>query len=390
MLIYGDMDDSPAVRPLPYTHRSYFFYTLTTIFVVALPFLFLYATGYRFTFDKGTLIGTGGIYVAAERTGAEIYIDNELVRETRAFRRAFYAQSLDPGTHRVHVQKEDHHTWVKELPVYPHLVTEAQAFNLPLVPDVRLISPWQNNQGITLVKATSTLYASTTNDFVVATNTRSLPEANNSEYKNLSRLFIPATNTPEVISATDFLFNQPRVATTATTSLATVATTTKETRGVKLYQSGEDVFVTFVGPRENMPYYYCAEEFELLGTSTAPLLRSGSELQAAGVVVAATLEEDVEELIHPIQQVTEESECDQTIRMDRQNQAITAFDFYPGSTDFVILALNDGIYVTAVDDRSWQNSQPLIMGKDLDMRVENSQVYVYDGELIYQVILETN
>ncbi len=382
------MEDSPEVKPLPYSHRSYFFYTLATIFVLALPFLFLYATGYRFTFDGGTIVGTGGIYVAAERTGAEIYIDNELVRETRVFRRAFYAQSLDPGTHRVHVQKDDHHTWVKELPVYPHLVTEAQAFNLRLVPEVRVISPWRDVQNITILKATSTLYASTSNDFVVATNSRALIEANDSEYQNLIELFVPATTTPELEGATDFLFtNEDEVATSVPTSTLPVATSTKENRGVKLYQSGEEVFVEYVGMRENMPYYYCAEAFELLGTSTAPLLKPPVELQVAGVIETQT-EIVEEELIHPLQQVTDESECNQTIRMDRQWQLVKAFDFYPGSTDFVILALENGIYVVEVDDRSWQNSQPLILGDNLDLKVENGQVYVYDGELIYQVLLE--
>lgn len=310
-----------------------------------------------------------------------------MVRETRVFRRAFYAQSLDPGTHRVHVQKAEHHTWVKELPVYAHLVTEAQAFNLPLVPEVRIISPWRDSDNTTIVKATSTLYASTSNNFKVATNTKSLKSANDDEYKNLIKLFVPATTTVAVQKATDFLFNQSKVATTATSTTLVVSTTTRENRGVRLYQSGPDVFVEYYGLRENMPYYYCAEAFELLGTSTAPLLKPPADLLMANVIdTDVTIEE---ELIHPIQQVTESSECDQTIRMDRKGQLIKAFDFFQNSTDFVVLALEDGVYVVEVDDRAWQNSQPLIMGENLDMKVENGQVYVYDGELIYQVILET-
>jgi hypothetical protein len=380
------MEDAPEVKPLPYSHRNYFFYTLATIFLVALPFLFLYATGYRFTFNDGTLVGTGGIYVAAERTGAEIYIDGELVRETRVFRRAFYAQSLDPGTHRVHVQKDGHHTWVKELPVYRHLVTEAQAFNLPLVPEVRVISPWKDLANVTQLKATSTLVASTSNSFKIATNTKALTlaKANDEEYKNLIKLFVEATTTVEAIKPTSFLFTPIPIATTSTSTEVVVATTTKENRGVRLYQAGEDIFAEFVGLRESMPYYYCAEEFEALGTSSAPLLSPANKLQAANIA-----ESEVTELIHPIQQVTEESECDQIIRIDRQWQKVTAFDFYPGSTDFVVMALENGVYVVEVDDRSWQNSQPLIKGNNLDMKVENGQIYVYDGELIYQVILET-
>ena len=65
------------------------------------------------------------------------------------------------------------------------------------------------------------------------------------------------------------------------------------------------------------------------------------------------------------------------------------FDFFPGSTDFVVVALKDGIYVVEVDDRSWQNVQPLVMGTNLAFHIENGSIYVYDGALIYQVLLQT-
>ena len=148
---------SPQVQPLSYRHRNLFFYFLLAIFLGALPFLFLYASGYRFNLGQSGFVSTGGLYVAADKSGAEIYINDELVRETRVFRRAFYAQGLEAGTHKIHVQKEGHHTWTKELPVYPHLVTEAQAFNLPLVPTVRVITPWRTPAGVTVVTASSTV-----------------------------------------------------------------------------------------------------------------------------------------------------------------------------------------------------------------------------------------
>ena len=90
------MDKLKEVQPLPYRKRRRTFFFLLALFVISLPFLYLYATGYRFDLsDTNAIVGTGGIYVAAERTGAEIYIDDELVRETRVFRTAFYAQNLD-------------------------------------------------------------------------------------------------------------------------------------------------------------------------------------------------------------------------------------------------------------------------------------------------------
>ena len=138
------MESHIEVQPLPHKTRKRTFLFLVLVFITSLPFLYLYATGYRFDFQKPTnLISTGGIYVAAERAGAEIFIDGELVRETRTFRKAFYAQNLDAGTHRISVQKEGYPTCVKELPVTWRLVTEAEAFNIPLVPRSRCIMWWQ-------------------------------------------------------------------------------------------------------------------------------------------------------------------------------------------------------------------------------------------------------
>lgn len=371
--------ETPLVQPLPYRHRSRFFYLLLTVFLVALPFLFLYATGYRFDFGStASLVKTGGIYIAAERSGAEIYIDNELVRETRVFRRAFYAQNLAPGTHRVHVQKDDHHTWVKELPVYPHIVTEAQSFNLPLVAQVRVISPWKDLSGATLLTASSTISASTTNTVRVSTTTiATTTHIADSEYTSLRELFDLETATTTPLVGTDRLYRFPGDggALEATTSLAT---TTRLISGVRLYRHGEDVYATYIGERENMPYYYCAESFELLGTSTTPRLDTPIDIL------------DKTELAEPepITTVPNDAICDQTIRIDRLGQTVSGFEFFPGSTDFVIMALEQGIYVVEVDDRGWQNAQPLLLGSGLTMRVQGGNVYAYDGTSFYNVLLE--
>jgi hypothetical protein len=369
------------VQPLPHKTRHRAFLALVLVFVVSLPFLYLYATGYRFDFQKPTnLISTGGIYVAVERAGAEIFIDGELVRETRTFRKAFYAQNLDAGTHRVHVQKEGYHTWVKELPVTKRLVTEAEAFNLPLVPQVRVITEYQSATGTPIVR-TPLLFASTTNA-VLATSTKATSTYTiNREYETLVQNFVSTTTVIEE-STTDQIKDIFKTSTTTLKS-ETEATSTIEYNGVRLERAGEEVTATWVGPFEQMPYYYCAPEFPAYSTSTATtsaeeVLPSEEEL--------LVLEEGV---MGPVQSVAKDTVCDARIRIDRKWQEVRDFDFYPGSTDFVILALTDGIYVVEVDDRSWQNVQPLMMGDMLNFHIENGSVYVYDGKIIYQVLLQT-
>ncbi len=368
----------PEVQPLSKGHRSVFFYVLTAIFFISLPFIFLYATGYRFTWEVGEFVGTGGMYVSVDRTGAEIYIDGQLVRETRVFRTAFYAQNLSPGTHRVVVQKPGHHTWVKQLPVYAHLVTEALAFNLPEVVEARVISPWRLSSGEALLSASSSLPLQITNSFVVMQKAPADRIAD-TEFERLSGLFTtPSAATPGVLTRAASAFS--KATTTEAQLLQLQATTTKESNGVRLYMEGDDLFASFVGPRGSMPYYYCAEEFELTSASTSPLIH----VEKLPVAVSEGMKPD---LMQPVQKVEEGTACDPTIKFDRAGETVTAFDFFPGSSDLIVMARESGVFVVEVDDRAWQNTQPLVLGRNLDMRIENGNIYVADGELIYQIIL---
>ncbi len=382
------MDDQINVEPLPYKTRQKTFGLLLIVFVVSLPFLYLYATGYRFDFARPTnFVSTGGMYVAVDRTGAEIYIDDELVRETRAFRRAFYAQNLDAGTHRVHVQKEGYHTWVKELPVSKRLVTEAEAFNLPVIPQVRVIAKWQSATGSMIVRG-PLLYASSTNEVVATTTNATTTFVANTEYSTLIERFATTSTSSEKETTAQQIKDLLLREATSTPTTDEESTTTIVNGGVKLYQSGDDLFVTWIGTFEQMPYYYCAPDFP----PYSPATTTQEDLTATLIQTVDTEEippEEVPELMHPVQTIPKDIVCDPTIQVDRQGQEVRDFDFLPGSTDFVLVVLTDGIYVVEVDDRGWQNVQPLFMGENLHMYIENGNIFVYDGILIYQIILQT-
>jgi hypothetical protein len=378
------MDKLKEVQPLSYTKRRRTFFFLLALFVVSLPFLYLYATGYRFDLsDSNAIVGTGGIYVAAERTGAEIYIDDELVRETRVFRTAFYAQNLEPKTHRVHVQKEGHHTWVKELPVVSHLVTEAQSFNIPIVPMLRVISEYTSATGSPVVQ-TPLLFASTTSEILATTTKATTTFAINSEYQTLISHFKSTTTVPE---KTLIKRVQDDIVGVGTTTPEIIATTTRESGGVRLMRGSDNqVYAEWVGPFEQMPYYYCAESFPRYSTTTS-VTQTPEALTVENAALATLSTEEQAEFIHPVQQIKEDVICDRRIKIDAQSE-IRRFEFFPGSTDFVILEISSGIYMIEVDARAWQNLQPLVQGESLHMYVENGGIYVYDGFLIYQIILE--
>lgn len=376
------------MEPLPHRTRRRTFLLLVLLFLISLPFLYLYATGYRFDITKpANFIGTGGLYIAVERTGAQIYVDDKPVSITRTFRKAFYAQGLDPGTHRVHVQEEGYNTWVKELPVSKHLVTEAQAFNLPLIPSVRVIAPFQTATG-TMVVRTPLLTASTTNDVLASTTKKSTQLVQNAEYRTLLAHFTAATGTAPVTTEKGKSFQRSvDTARLEATSTDTVATTTVEMNSVRLYESGDDVYAHWTGSFDQMPYYYCAAPFPRYSTSTAT---ATSEKTPPPEPTISEVSQNLTDPRLAVQTVPKGAPCDPTIKMDRKWQTVGHFDFYPGSSDLVILALDTGIYVEEIDNRAWQNMQPLILGDHLKFYIENGTIYVYDGNLIYQIILQSS
>lgn len=385
----------PYIRPMSRLKRRLVLLALVLFFLSSIPVLYMYATGYRIDFTGNTnFVSTGGIFVSAEIPNVEIYIDNTLVRETRRFRKAFYAQNIDAGTHQVHVQKAGYHTWVKELPVYPRLVTEVQAFNLPLVPRARVITRFETATGTPTVLGKTVLLASSTGAVYATTSVSTARLIEGAEYKGMLQLFgleEKATTTKPVsarvagvveATAAELLRAGPASTTEE------VATTTKESRGIRLFENDGDVFADWIGSRENMPYYYCAEAFPSRTEDAASALTSTSSALEALVIRGSEKKASVPAEDPQVQQVSEDVACVPEIRIDRKWQHVSYFDFFPGTTDIVILGLEDGIYAVEIDNRSWQNVQPIVLGTDLSFRVTNGRVVVYDGTTFYEMVLE--
>lgn len=218
-----------SVQPLSRFKRSVYFLSLLLVFMIALPFLYLYATGYKF--DGGThIVPTGGLYVSADIRGAEIFINDELVRETGTFRRAFYLQDLEPGMYHVSVQKEDHQTWQKTLEVFPQIVTEAEAFTFPVAFEKEEILP-----------------------FLIDVDTGSSTEEVNPFYETLTEVFSATTSIEEnsVVREEDGVLQ------------ATVGTTTKESGGMILSEDHEGALVAeWTRTLDTIPYYFCDTQKE--------------------------------------------------------------------------------------------------------------------------------
>ncbi len=69
------------------------------------------------------------------------------------------------------------------------------------------------------------------------------------------------------------------------------------------------------------------------------------------------------------------------------SSSVRSFDFFPGRSDLVIVVLDSGIYVTEIDDSPGQNTQPILNGTNLDMRVKDNIVYIKKEVTLYSVSL---
>jgi hypothetical protein len=152
------MPAEPQISLLPYHKRQRFFWFLVGVFTLAFPALLFYSSGYRIAFDDEvtSIISTGGLYVNTLEQAVDVYLNEEQVDNPRLFMSAYYIQNINAGMHRLVVQGEGLQTWVKELPVDESFVTEASAFTLPQVPQVRPVTAFVTATGTPIVIASST------------------------------------------------------------------------------------------------------------------------------------------------------------------------------------------------------------------------------------------
>ncbi|MBY0538793.1 hypothetical protein K2P47_05360 [Patescibacteria group bacterium] len=382
--------NTPTVQPLPRARRRFVFLTLLLFFVIAVPMFVFYATGYRYDFaGDGAITTTGGLYVTVGSEEGDVYLNEEPVRDMRIFRNAIFIQNIVPGMQRVHVQAEGLHTWVKDLPVYPYIVTEAESFSLPVIPQIRPIAQFQTATGTLVfpgVASGTELFTgvSTSVPFITATSSATSSYTRNPEYDFVIGLFSTSTATSTLLTrvvdgvTTALTRNQSEPATTSTSTLtsAEMATTTKTSDDLVLSESEGDIFVTYVGPKNSTPYYFCVPKATLASTSA---LYGNHVMMGVAQAVAS-------ENVPTVSDIVTERTCRTTIRIDRQWKTVLDFDFFPSTTDLIVLHREDGISVVEVDDRAWQNTQMLYTKPVDELVINNGRLYAKDGDMIFELL----
>lgn len=384
------MPQEPQIQILPQKHRSIFFWALVVIFLVALPALIFYTTGYRLSFEdeETSIVTNGGMYVTTDNLEVNVYLDEEQVERPRLFRSAYYIQNISSGQHRIVVQSPGYQTWVKELPVDPRVVTEVSAFNIPELPQLRPITPYQTATG------TSVYFSKQIVDkvFAQATSTEafyySVSSATSTLQMNREFLFVESLfGTSSTANQSVFDKLQEAVGkfgfATATPEKATASTTTVQRTlqgDMELFAQDEELFAKWLGSAAAIPYYFCISSSSVASTS-----------QRYGEHVAQAVEAAWQSTSTPLL-VDNNRICRTQIQLDRLRQDVFYYDFFPNSSDLVLMQLEDGIYVTEIDDRAWQNTQLLYPGTDIQAIVENDVIYIKDDEHYFQIAtqIETN
>lgn len=114
------------------------------LFLVSSPLVILYAFGYRYDFTQKKITQTGIIYLTPNiQDNIKILINNkeELKNITikGIFKKEFVLFDLVPKTYNIKIEKDNYHSWEKNLVVLPGLITYAQPLLLPSNPKTSLI-----------------------------------------------------------------------------------------------------------------------------------------------------------------------------------------------------------------------------------------------------------
>jgi len=385
------MPTEPEIKVLPYEKRRSFFLVLFLIFIITLPVFIFYTSGYRLSFDnqETNIVTTGGMYITTDNLEVDVYLNEEQVQRPRLFRSAYYIQNIETGLHRVVVQQPGLHTWVKLLPVDSYIVTEAAAFNMPVVPHIRPISEYKTTlgQSVYAAKSTSTQLfpkASTTENLLLVSKLATSTLVHNEEYDYVSSLFATttATSSATILSRLEGEIERFKFSTTTEgESSSTVPVTYVEQGNMRLVQQGEDLYAVWIGSANSIPHYFCAGNS---AASTTIATRFGdhfaAQIEAQRISTSTPLVFDGGRV------------CRTEIRIDRKWQTIKYYDFLPGSSDLIMLQLGDGLYVTEIDDRSWQNTQLVYPGDNFFTSVTDNNIYLKEDGRYFELItkLETN
>ena len=314
---------------------------LFLIFIIAAPIIVLYSFGYRL--DSGfTIQKTGGIFIQSNIPNASVYFDDEYYKNNGLFLRNVLVQDLVPNrSYSFRMQKEGYQSWVKDIFVYPSIVTEGRVLMLPDQYEVREILPYIDAEGV-----------------LTATPPRASALPNNTEYISILEIFEPKEEVKEPVV----------VAPSVSSSDVVEDVSTKQKPKTKLELFFEELEI---------------EDYEELPN----VIIEGKEVSwiENGNILLYWIDEDSTTPFYYCGGL--ERECKTNMILDWM-KPIIRFDYFPGRFDVWIVLVDDGIFAVEVDDRSERNIQTIYKGDNLDFRlVSGGRLLIRDDSSFFEINL---
>jgi hypothetical protein len=229
-------------RPLHYYKRFIIAFIFIILFLLLIPVVILYSTGYRLDKDF-SLTPTGGLYVFYPESGAQVYLNGELSDQTSLFERGIFIDELDPENFSVEVRKAGYIPWKKTIEVKGRRVAEAYPYLIPEVMATSSVKRFISLASGTTV--TNSLYNEVTELF--ATSTASSTPA-------LLKRLSDSTTTPIIASSTTIMRKDIEIAIEGTST-------------------AKKIIASWKGGRDSMPFYFC--DAERLVCNTTLVVTSG-------------------------------------------------------------------------------------------------------------------
>ena len=355
-------------------YRRKLFFISIAGFLIITPAVLLYTAGYRLA-DDWSLAKTGGIYISSPLSGSEIFIDNDLKKQTNLLQSGVFVQNLRPSVYSALVAKEDYWPWQKNLKIEPQLVAEARAFLVPRSPE-----------GKTLMRGPFiSVFASPFNEILI------LEELEGKTKKIV--FYLPDSG--------EFLTN-------ASISTNKILSFSQKINDVYPVKSSETEFngVDFNEKQTALLFLsnnsFLKTEFDFenktVRASSAPALEylaaENEDIKLSRRFVRFDKQKKLKIWLEKDDEIwTEWLEKNSPLpfylstekeMVIKTRSPIKNIDFFPSRKDVLIFAAENGVFALEIDGRSNRNMQPIYKGLNPTFSVSSSQKIVYildDGAL---------
>ncbi len=325
------------MKPLTKKQRYLSITILAILFILVAPIIVLYSLGYTFD-EQFTIQKTGGIFIHSDVANTSVFVNKDFFKSNGIFIRNTLIQDLVPNKrYLIEVHKQGYQSWIKEIYVYPSIVSEGSVLMLPNQFEKRQIFKYVDEDGIATSTPTIKNQTKANNPEFITISELFASSTKNISEKNIQVSTINASSTTKQKSKIELFFESLKIK--DYTKLKNLIVNGEESSwldagNIKLYWMDDIV---------SIPYYYCSGE--------------------------------------------EERVCSNEITLD-WNDEIKKFEYLPGRNDVWIVLTSHGIYAVEVDGRTQRNIQTIYKGENVDFRLtQTDRLIIKEGNSFFEINL---